>query len=692
MFFFYDWLYGEPDGFEFNYLLRQMIPEPKFWVNSTRYDVSDFSDILGQYFNGGQAPGTGWHPSNFYNMDFKRFNYETSNPGPYPGIFRPKNCYFYLAASAVRDFFVESEVLVDFRIQGLTEAEKFYNPYGYTDLVSMFNMDPQIITRGNQYRYDYSLSITKAFSQYFSAGNLQSRYYNPKVAQLCYTYYPDRIIYSLPQQQESFKDSWLLFLVNNYKDFTSQISGVKAINKNGIIITFKNDSPVMYQGVDTLQTDLGTKITIGDGGLFSQPSQSVVNADRPYEYGSSQNRLSVVSTPAGIYYVSQNQAKIFAYGDGLKEISQVGMKWWFIYFLPYKLTDDFPDYPYQDNPVSGIGCQSLYNNTDSIIYFSKRDYKLLDKWKAPEFDGQIIYIPLVTFGKKKGQGDYFQIQNADGTIQPAIYLLGDPEIFEDASWTISYDPKNQFWISFHDWHPQLSIPTKDYFLTTQGNGIWKHNYLCNDYGNFYGVPYPFEVEIPIVTGQTITTVKSIEYILECYKRSANNCVDQFHVLDFNFDKAVVYNSEQVSGYLNLNIFPKNNVTLSQQYPQLNPSNLSSFDILFSKEENKYRFNQFWDITKDRGEFPIGSDYPPTGAVVPGTTVLQGNYNDRPIWITESNGYKRVLNSSNLNYDKPQLQRKKFRHYLNYLTLIRENAGDINMILKIVNSKNQISLR
>jgi hypothetical protein len=36
-----------------------------------------------------------------------------------------------------------------------------------------------------------------------------------------------------------------------------------------------------------------------------------------YEYGSSQNRLSVISCPAGIFYISQNQGRIFSYGEGL---------------------------------------------------------------------------------------------------------------------------------------------------------------------------------------------------------------------------------------------------------------------------------------------------------------------------------------------------------------------------------------
>jgi len=181
-------------------------------------------------------------------------------------------------------------------------------------------------------------------------------------------------------------------------------------------------------------------------------------------------------------------------------------------------------------------------------------------------------------------------------------------------------------------------------------------------------------------------------VLECYRRDKNYCVDQYNVLDYNFDHAVVFNNDQVSGYLNLNIFPKNNVVLSEQYPKLNTSNLTSFDILFSKEEHKYRFNQFWDITKDRGEFPINSDYPPTGPVVPGTTVLQGNYSQENLWITQANGYIKSLNPVNLNYDKPQLQRKKFRNYLNSLKLIKDDSRDTNMIVKIINSKHQISPR
>ena len=665
MFFFYDWLYEQPDGFEYNYLLRQMVPQPRFWANTQKYDASNLAPS--NWFN--PVPGTGALPKSFYNLDNENYDYTTDDQGNNPGLFGVKDSYFYLAVSGVRDFFVESDVLVDFRKQPDNLGEKHYDKVSYTDLYSMFNMNPSIITRGNYWEYDYSLSVSKLYTQYFSQGNLQNRYYNPNVAELCYTYYPERIIYSLQQQDESVKDSWFVYLANNYKQFSSTISAVKPFAKTGLFIAFKNSSPLIYQGVDTLQTDLGTKVTLGDGGLFSNPPQNVVVADKQYQYGSSTDKLSFISTPAGLVYVSQDQGKVFSFDSGLSEISQNGMKWWFNEFLPYKLLEDFPTFDVIDNPVAGIGCQSIYDNENSVFYFSKKDYKL-----RSQYQGRVTY---------NSENKKFILDELNQ------FNIGDPILFENASWTISYDPKAKFWISFHDWHPDLNIQSKDTFLTIKGNQIWKHNQSSNSYCNFYGIDYPFSVEMPIVTGQTVTTIKSVEYMLECYRRSNLNFVDQFHVLDYNFDQAVIYNSEQVSGYLNLNLQPKNNPTLALQYPRIN---INSIDILYAKEENKYRFNQFWDITRDRGEFPIGSTYPPTGPVIPGTTILQGVTTQENIWVTEANGYVKTLNPNNLNYNKNSFERKKFRHYINFLHLEKRVSGNTNMILKIVNTKNQLSQR
>ena len=647
-FYFYDWLYDQPDGYEFDYESRKMIPHPTYWVDFTNFDANEFFDsFLNDANTFGQIP----NPSNWV---FPNDQFVLDKPtgigepgGSFNLRFGIKESYFYIFSSGVRDFFVESEINTDQRDWGELVTERHYDPYRYTDVNAMFNAKPETIKAGNFFKYDLSLSISRLFNNFISWGNMQSRYYNPLIAETCYTFYPDRVIYSLPQSKELRKDNWLVFLTNNYKEFKSTITAIKSINKSGICIFFETDSPLMYQGVDTLQTDLGTKVTIGDGGLFSQPVQSVSNADSPYEYGSCQNRLSIANTPVGLFWISQNQGKIFQFGSPLDEISLVGVKYWLAQYLPYKIIEDFPTFSLLDNTIIGVGCQTIYDSQYSMLYFTKRDYKL-----KPNLAVTVTYV----------DNDNFLV---DG-ITPI--KLGDPLYFDNASWVLSYDPKEKIWIANHDWHPNLLLPAKTHFMSIKDNGIWKHNELCNSYCNFYGVDYPWEVEHVSPTGSTIMTLRSFEYIMECYRFQAN-CLDKFHVLDFNFDEAIVFNTEQVSGLLKLNLQPKNNPFAILTYPQIN---FTDIDISFTKEENKYRFNQFWDITDDRGEFNLAAQ--------------------RPIWITEPNGYIKSLNPANLKYDKSATERKKFRHYINNIFLRKKVSGNTKMLLWINTDKFLISPR
>ena len=198
-------------------------------------------------------------------------------------------------------------------------------------------------------------------------------------------------------------------------------------------------------------------------------------------------------------------------------------------------------------------------------------------------------------------------------------------------------------------------------------GIWRHNARTDKYVNFYNIDYPWEVDIIETTGQQVTTLRSIEYVLESYVYK-NDGRDKFHVLDFNFDEAEIYNSEQTSGLLKLNISPKNNAPLITTYPIINATDIS---ILYSKEEQKYRFNQFWDVTLDRGEF----------------SAIQNT-----IYITRLNGYIKDLNMANINLLKSSFERKKFRHYYNNVVLRRSVSDDKKMLLKLQNTKLNISSR
>lgn len=675
MFFFNDWLFNQPDGYEFDYNLAYNIPYPRYWVNTQEYDISqlmqpflktaagiaiggvigsEIGSLLGSATLGetigeiaGGAAGVALSIGDFNNAilpnDYAHLDRNSSdcNTKLSFGIY---NGYFYLFSNGVRDFFVESELNIAQRDYDDSIASRHYDYKQFTDLDALFRSD--IIKAGNNYKYDYSLSASRMMHNYISWGTVLPRDYDPLIEANCFSYYPNRVIYSLPQQEELKKDNWTAFLANNYKDFQRTITAIKNVNKTGAIIYFNNDSPVMFQGVDALQTDGGIKITIGDGGLFNQAFQSTTNADVEYEYGSCQNRGSIIGTPQGVFSVSENQGKIFQYGNGLDEISREGNKWWFAQYLPSKLLADFPDFDFPDNPVIGVGVVSGYDNINEMVYISKRDFQV-----KPSFRALMTYQSGLNFLLNK-------------TI-PVI--LGDPMYFDDASFTISFDPKIKGFVSFHDWIPEAMMPCRGHLMTVKNGGIWKHNDRCDLFCNYYGIDFPFEVEYPVTTPAEITSLRSIEYELEAYE-FMNDCRDQFHLLDENFDKAVVYNTEQCSGLLRLNPKPKNDPYSLNMYPSVG---VNSIDILCSKEENRYRFNQFWDAVKDRGEFS-GKQY--------------------NIWQLSPNGYTKELNTLAINYAKTALQHKKFRHTTQRLLLRKTVSGNVKYLLKMIRQKQQRSFR
>ena len=849
-----------------------------------------------------------------------------TNPDNAGGPFVVTRAYMYTHNNGVQDFFVESEINTACRDYSDGIMTRHYNYADYTDISTMFDASVQDVD--NYYKYDKSLSQKRFWNTSF--GEIQPRWYDPTIAEDCLEYYPKRLIYSLPtggasikalkqQKKEANKDFWRIYLSKNYRDFKSSINTIKPINKTGALVLFPTISPQMFIGVDTLKpTKNGTKLIIGDGGLFSQAFQNVANSDVSHEYGSCESARSVVNTPMGLFYISQAQGKIFQYGSkGVSAISDLGMKWWFAKYLPSELIAALPDVldcPHvYDNPVAGIGTQSVYDPVNDIVYFMKRDYEVLSPcvgyipcegffidndcmngsgsgfgsttityecapgstWNpAVNACETIVEEPCVTNPAncptgyqntalcETGGCECCQDDSPDGCCESNVNItyngimqkgcrclyhsyptniiypnqtsieLSNTAFFNEISWTVSYDPKAKAWISFHDWHPELSFNSINHFLTTKeegtpvcppgyvwdpdeelcceiaswsgprmsqlsllyhpgvggttgssgcvddidvntgtpciigydlvlpcgqnaatgytvgvcarvtcncdqggsnfalsaflaqcegnmsfgdswdtgvtcptpqeiwdfehnpdgtsnyqvyidpgvceatckrcmdperGTSIWRHNTRTDLFANYYGIDYPWEVDLIEHSGQTVATIRSLEYQLESYIYQ-NDGRDRFHDLDWNFDEAIIYNTEQVSGLLRLNITPKNNPVLTSTFPIIGGGFI---DILYSKEEQKYRFNQFWDITADRGEF----------------TAAQ-----QTIFNTQMNGYIRNLNAANMNYAKAQIERKKFRHYYNHILLRRVQSDNRKMLLRLENTKLNISMR
>ena len=633
-FYFNTWLYDMPNGTEINYPDYSNVIYPRYWANFTKIDSSALN--VGSILNGPQGVLTPFlAASSYHHLDRGSNN---------SSLFLVIQAYFYLFNNGIRDFFVETEVNLAQRDYGDDISERHYDYQSFTDFARLFRTD--IIKAGNYYKYDYSLSISRLLNSFVSYSAILPRTYDPTVAETCYSYFPTRVLYSLQQQSEQLRESWRIYLVNNYKTFENKISHFKPINRTGSLILFEDAEPTSITGVDQLQTGAGTKITIGDGGLFAQPFQSLVNSDDDYEYGSSQDTRAVINTPYGTFWMSRSNGKIMQYtGNSIVDISMNGMRMWFAKNLPTVLTTQFPNFFDKENPVIGVGCLAVYDNQFDILYFTKKDYKAFEGVKYDEARKE-FYI------EKQSGIDYIE--------------LGDPNYFENCSWTISYDPKTKMWLSFHDWHPTLVAPTNDHFYTINTDTFWKHNESCQSFCNYYGKDYAFEVEFPVNTGASITTIKNVEYTMEAHTYS-QDCLDQYHVLNANFDYAMIYNTEQNSGLLKLNLKPQNPVQMLG-YPVFNTD---SVDILYSKEENKYRFNQFFDLTRDRGEF----------------SGLQTRMFD-----TQQNGYKKTLNPFFIDYTKSPFERKKFRHYGNRVILGKTVSNNIKYNLKVFNTKETASPR
>ena len=225
-------------------------------------------------------------------------------------------------------------------------------------------------------------------------------------------------------------------------------------------------------------------------------------------------------------------------------------------------------------------------------------------------------------------------------------------------------------------------------------GIWKHNVRCDLFANYYTKQYPWEIEIVSSMGQTVEMLRSVEYQLEVFDYITNyakdsagndiltqplnlNCEDRYQELTYNFNEAIIYNNEQVSGLLKLDMQPAD-PPLITSYPIIGGADIR---ILYDKVEQQFRFDQFWDITNNRN-------------------VAETQF------ITQMNGYIRDLNEANMDYNKPELQRKKFRNYFNKVLLRRmpieagfDEDGNMTyepenkkMLLKLVNTKLNHSFR
>lgn len=725
--FFNGWLMGEGDGNPFNYKNVINGPVPRYWADFTPWNPDEIKFSLGRALYNitvdlsktGQMKGypskhhlerssiqraleqgVPWNEHYFRREEDEDegkqrsetlralANAEDVKSGTISGS-------FYLSANGIREFFVESEFNMDYREDGEKNTEKFWGERSSRNIQDFFRMDR--VTTGNFFKYDYSLLPGQFHTSLASAGFVLSRDYDPATDEKDHSYYPLRTIYSLPQSSDLKRDNWKIYLANNYKDFESPLNNVKALNQTGALILFEDSEPKEMIGVDTLRTDGGTKVTVGDGGLFQQPLRSPANADDVNAYGSCSSHDSAVNTPFGLFYVSERNGKIMHMAGGLREL-RAGMTRFMESHIPLQIRKDFPAFNNYDNLVGGAGWTAVYDQQYELVYFIKKDYRLkkgVDNVKydpksrrfhlvSEDFDGDVTLSS--SFNNPQQSSTIDQAGESSNTffgdIQAQVIRtvrsgqgvdvsevqLGDPEYFEDVSYTLSYDPIEQTFVSFHGWNPDYAFSAREHFFTVRNGGIWKHNSRRDLFCNFYGEDQAWLVELPEATGNAVTSLSSVEYVLDNFRYNGDFQIQTSSLLDFNFDRVMIYNDNQNSGWLKLVLKPKNNPVLALEYPKLIPG--LHYQVLYSQEEGRFRFNQFWDATRDAGEF----------SEAPAPMFRAG----RPSDI--------ILNPNYVDLSKLDLQRKKFRNQENRILLKRTISGPNNMVFRFIENKKILSPR
>lgn len=604
--YFLNWPFDVPDGWEWDYRKYANIPYPRYWVDGTEFDFGDMARLE--------------TPSSKHNLDcYRRGN----------GVFIVKDRYFYLFNSGVIDYFAESEYCPDYRDWEDSIEGRHYDYHTYTELSDMF--------RSDKIQFDNRFIFDRGYLKQLTENFIPKQDVNYKPEEEGVITYNNRIIYSIAAQKEQIRDNWLIYPGLNYFDFSGEEGNLitaKNFDRDRIIFLFDRSAPRVTLGVNTLETNEGTKVLIGDGGVFAQQPQKINYTG--YGFGSSETKNWTL-THFGGFYPSQEHGTIFRFdGNKLESISDKGMYWWFKEHLPSKLLRDYPNFNHRDNTLVGVGMTSVFDSTNGVVYFTKIDYKVKDEYKE-----------VTTYNAEK---DEWRVKKVKVDFK-------DPLFFDDCSFTISFDPKMDKWISFHDWHPESTIQTKKFFITVKDRGLWRHNELVDKYCNFYGKDYPFEVEFVCNNNQNTSTLSSLEYSLESYEYLNRN--DRYHLRDFNFDHLVVYNSEQSSGNIIMERRPK---TMLTPFPIFDSH---SVRVEYTKVEQKYRVNSFWDLTKDRTK-PI------------------------PLFRLSNNGYRKIINPVSVNYNKDS--KKKFRH--NYINIIlRRNVCDNKyMKFKWINEKQIYSPR
>lgn len=221
-----------------------------------------------------------------------------------------------------------------------------------------------------------------------------------------------------------------------------------------------------------------------------------------------------------------------------------------------------------------------------------------DECPATNIEGEEVVISSCQFASDLNS-ILFVTEQVETTIQNFVTYIEyeEGEVFQpqfvNGSWTMSFGLKTQQWKSWHAYLPSFYFHVQEKFYSwPQGSRyIWKHN-KQGDYRTFYGKIYPFIVEY--VDNASPVTTKVWDYLMFQTEAKEYSTIteDYRDVRDVTFNKVLFYNTEQISGILNINT--KQNQSSNYLLEQTQ-SNALVGNIIADRNERDWTLNDMKDI-------------------------------------------------------------------------------------------------
>lgn len=207
------------------------------------------------------------------------------------------------------------------------------------------------------------------------------------------------------------------------------------------------------------------------------------------------------------------------------------------------------------------------------------------------------------------------------------------------------------------------------FVFSGKSGMWSHLTSPLIYNNFYNNTEPYIIEYPFsykFHDEILQYVKDHSKVY-MYLSSGDNTFSDFSKVetdDIWFNKAILYNDQQSSGLLNLVPKPKNNLSSHGNYPIYDDN---SKTITFSKSDNFYQYNTFWNVLKDVTKTQFVRD-------------------------CESLSIDKKINHSNMDYSSRVYKKQPLRAKALKIRHILDNRSDVNLVSQFLITPAQNSFR